>query len=431
MALHLVRSKPWTILITRRSGILIKKSLFNPQPARHHSQVNGGQTKREYEAVVVGAGPAGIAAVGNLLEQQKHPILWVDDRFHGGRLDKYYRRVPSNTKVKLFVEYAEGVKVFRDIAQETPAPNALTRIKELDQEDTCSISHAADLCITLTEGLDESKGVYKQLGHLSGASWSEAKKWSVNINTPNEKPQDPTSISSDLVVLCHGSAPSSGPLPVSGFKEISLDPALDPPELAKILPSDTPTTVGVIGASHSAILVLHNLYNIASSTHPQLRIKWFTRHELRYAEFRDGWIYRDNTGLKGEVAAWAKTNLEEDALPSSDVRNYLEKVATTREKEQETYRQHLPSCSHVIQAIGYTPNPLPALERDGKPLDGIRYDHTSGGFDDSEGNKVRGLYAAGIAWPERVIDPEGNVEYAVGLYKFMKYLQRVTPNWTA
>jgi len=45
-------------------------------------------------AIVVGAGPAGIAVVGNLLEQYKSPILWVDDQFDGGRLNKCYREVP-------------------------------------------------------------------------------------------------------------------------------------------------------------------------------------------------------------------------------------------------------------------------------------------------------------------------------------------------
>jgi cation diffusion facilitator CzcD-associated flavoprotein CzcO len=47
-----------------------------------------------YSAVVVGAGPAGVAVVGNLLEQKKSPVLWVDDEFSGGRLNKYYREVP-------------------------------------------------------------------------------------------------------------------------------------------------------------------------------------------------------------------------------------------------------------------------------------------------------------------------------------------------
>jgi alpha-1,3/alpha-1,6-mannosyltransferase len=47
-----------------------------------------------YEAVVVGSGPAGVAVVGNLLEQNKRPILWIDDELSGGRLNKYYREVP-------------------------------------------------------------------------------------------------------------------------------------------------------------------------------------------------------------------------------------------------------------------------------------------------------------------------------------------------
>ncbi len=176
--------------------------------------------------------------------------------------------------------------------------------------------------------------------------------------------------------------------------------------------------------------MLRNLYNLASSSHPHLRIKLFTRHPLRYAEERDGWILRDNTGLKGAVATWAKDNLEEDVLPSSDVSKFLEKVCTTKEKEQETYLEHLPACSHVVQAIGFHRNKVPVVERNGTTLD-LVYDNHTAGFTDSKGDKIRGLYAAGIAWPERVTDPEGNVELAVGLAKFMNYLKRVVPDWTS
>lgn len=239
---------------------------------------------------------------------------------------------------------------------------------------------------------------------------------------------DPTTISSDLLVLCTGSNPISGPLPVTGFMNLELDPALKPSHLKQVLSPKEQLTVAVIGASHSAILVLRNLYNIASSAHPQLRIKWFTRHPLRYAEERDGWIFRDNTGLKGDVAVWAKENLEEDALPSSPVSKFLRKIATTREKEQQDYEKHLPGCTHVVQAIGYKRNEIPDLEKNGKPIL-LTYDNTTGGFADEKGEKVEGLYAAGIAWPERVVDPEGNVEHAVGLWKFMSYLQRVVPAW--
>lgn len=186
----------------------------------------------------------------------------------------------------------------------------------------------------------------------------------------------------------------------------------------------------VIGASHSAILVLRNLYNLARETHPYLRIKWFTRHPLRYAVEKNGWILRDNTGLKGEVATWAKENLEEDRLPSSDVSRFLEKVTTTKEKEQESYLEHLPACTHVVQAIGFHHNELPSLESEGKKLE-LKFDNDTGSFADKEGVKIKGLYGAGIAWPERVVDPEGNVEHAVGLGKFMKFLKRVTPNWSS
>ena len=32
--------------------------------------------------------------VGNLLDEDVKPILWVDDKFGGGRLNRMYREVP-------------------------------------------------------------------------------------------------------------------------------------------------------------------------------------------------------------------------------------------------------------------------------------------------------------------------------------------------
>jgi hypothetical protein len=238
----------------------------------------------------------------------------------------------------------------------------------------------------------------------------------------------PETITSDLLVLCTGSSPATSPLPITAPIEIDLDPALNPPLLATLLPKDQPLTIAVIGASHSAILVLRNLYNLAVSSHPQLRVKWFTRHPLRYAEERDGWIFRDNTGLKGQVAVWAADNLEPEKLPLSDVGRFVDKVPTTREMEREVYERVLPNCTHVVQAVGFKPDEGLVVTKRGKKVQ-VMYDHMTGGFADGKGQKVRGLYGAGIAWPERVVDPEGNVEYAVGLWKFMNYLKRVVPAW--
>lgn len=50
--------------------------------------------RSKYAAVVVGGGPAGITVVGNLLEQKKTPILWVDGKFEAGRVNRSYREVP-------------------------------------------------------------------------------------------------------------------------------------------------------------------------------------------------------------------------------------------------------------------------------------------------------------------------------------------------
>lgn len=382
---------------------------------------------RRYDTVVVGAGAGGIGAVGNLLEAQKGPILWADELFDGGRLNKHYREVPSNTKAKFFTKYAEGVEAFRKIAKETPEPNPMSHLLSLDPEKTCHIAQAADLCLMLTNGLDDKKGVTKRQGRVTDATWSNS-AWSVSIS-PSNGTSPPTQVDASRLVLCTGSSPTSGPLPVSHMQEIHLDTALSPILLSKLLPTDQPTQIGVIGASHSAILVLRNLSRLASSTHPQLRIKWFTRHPLRYAEERDGWILRDNTGLKGEVATWARENLEEEVLSSSSVSSHLVKIATSRGDETDTYTRELADCTHVCQAVGYKPDTLPELRVEGRTVT-PRFDNETGSFVDAEsGERIPGLFGAGIAFPQRVVDPEGNVEYAVGLFKFMNFLKRVVPQW--
>lgn len=84
----------------------------------------------------------------------------------------------------------------------------------------------------------------------------------------------------------------------------------------------------------------------------------------------------------------------------------------------------------MIQAIGFHANEIPVFTRAGKKLN-FNFNDKTGGFQDEEGEVVKGLYGAGIAWPEKVTDPEGNVEHAVGLAKFMNFLKRVTPTWTS
>lgn len=405
-----------------------------------------------YEAVVVGAGPAGITAVGNLLENRIDRILWVDEEFNGGRVNQYYREVPSNTKVKLFIDFATAVAPFRKIVSGLPSrdrweePSAsdgvpidgkqdkLQEMRKLDQEKGCHLSHAADMCLMLTQGLKRTPGVITQQGRVHDAVLDEASsRWTVNVTSSKPSSTDITSVQAKRVIFCTGSTPSDPPLPTNfDVEHINLDDALSPTHLAKIFSPLGPTTVAVIGASHSAILVLMNLSNLALSTKPDLKIKWFTRHPLRYAEYEDGFIARDNTGLKGAASVWARENLEPDTFPNSSVANCIEKIAYEKGTEKEVYDQHLPGTTFVIQAIGYQRNPLPDLKSsDGKTLQ-PRFDHDRGVFNnESSKAQLPGLFGAGIAFPERVVDKKyGHEEFNVGFFKFMKAVKKwVAADW--
>lgn len=317
-----------------------------------------GKPTESYAAVVVGGGPAGITVVGNLLEQKVEPILWVDNAFNGGRINRAYREVPSNTKVALFVEYATAVAPFRKIVSNTPSrsrweepsesdgvavngkTDKLQALRSLEQNKSCQLSHAADMLLMLTEGLSKTPGVIPQKSQVTDATLDESSKtWTVNLTSTI--PSDPStlSVSTPRFVMCTGSSPNNSPLPVDipSLHVLDLDCALSPSLLATTLQPLGPTSIAVIGASHSAILVLMNLYNLAKTSKPDLRITWLTRHPLRYAEQRGGWILRDNTGLKGSAAEWARNNLEPDTLPASDVANYLTKVAYLAGDEKSVY----------------------------------------------------------------------------------------------
>ncbi|KAJ5577837.1 uncharacterized protein N7459_006801 [Penicillium hispanicum] len=392
---------------------------------------------RKCAAVVVGAGPAGVAVVGNLLERQLGTIAWVDPTFEAGRVERKYREVPSNTKVSFFQSYATAVQPFRTVIENTRHPSAFSTIAKLDQDKTCHLHYAADMVRGLTDGLTKMEQVYACRGFVTAADLrsgsSNASQWTVRVKRDDSP--DELEIETARLILCTGSHPTNLPVPVPGLdiECLDLDIVLKPSELAEILPSERPLSIAVVGASHSAILALLNLVQLARSSHPQLRIKWFTRHPLRYAEFMDGWILRDNTGLKGLAADFARTQLEDDALSTSPAGEVLTKIdcAGGEARELAQYRQHLPGCSHIVQAVGFTRDPLPQLARNGGALS-MEFDHESGRFHErGDGPVIPGLYGAGIAFPERVVDPHGNVEYAVGFFKFMKFLKRVCPTWTA
>ncbi|KOS20807.1 hypothetical protein ESCO_004577 [Escovopsis weberi] len=389
------------------------------------------------DALVVGAGPSGIAVVGHLLHHLPGGSgqLWADPTFSAGRVHRCYREVPSNTKVELFAQFATSTAPLRRIVEHAEAPNALTELGELPQDQGCELSRAADMCLMLSDGLERHFGQQcrRHQGKVVAASLDKSTNlWNVSLDNG-------TNTATPRLVLCTGSSPKEQEISITrGKTRLHLDTALQPSKLAQTIAPGEMTTVAVIGASHSAVLVLMNLYQLASTTHPNLRVKWFTRHkDLRYAKYMDGWILYDNTGLKGQAAQWARQHLEEDALALSPVSRVVSKIWTPAEEQETMYDAHMPGCSHVVEAIGYQRDPVPRLTTvDGpgaapEPLS-LEHDGLTGRFfsrNKATNPYVPGLFGAGIAFPERVTDPAGNVEHAVGFWKFVKFCQRVVPQW--
>ena len=183
-----------------------------------------------------------------------------------------------------------------------------------------------------------------------------------------------------------------------------------------------------------AILILRNLHKLVDRDYSNLRVTWFTRNpKLTYAVPMGDWIRYDNTGLKGLAADYAREQLDADVLETSAAGRFIRRV----DLAGLPYRQltaivdtiHNTKISHMVQAIGFEryeigqpdPEDLPVPN----PVTGA-LEFTPG---DASKTAPYGQYGAGIAYPERVEYPDGSVEYAVGFWKFMNFLQRVVPQW--
>ncbi|KIW15459.1 hypothetical protein PV08_05505 [Exophiala spinifera] len=383
-----------------------------------------------FDAVVVGSGAAGIATVGNILDcHESASILWIDPEFNGGRITKKYLDVSSNTKVAVFLQFAHALEPFREIVRSTPKPNAVHVLECLDTNAGCDLHYASNMLLMLTEGLKELPNVQPLIGTVVEANFdSKSLAWSIQVQD-EESSSFIHDISTRKLVLCTGSSPSVCDLGSAGasVKPIHLDVALSRPSLRCALPPDGSVHVAVLGSSHSAIVVIMNLYELATRSHPHLRIKWFTRRPLQYATpMSDGRIVRDNTGLKGRSADFARNHLEDGRFETSPVSQYLQRYDCSV-NEEGVYQTQLTQCTHVVQAIGFKRDPVPPLRVDSKRLATLSYDNRTGLFQDGSGHRIPGLCGAGIAFPEKVVDPAGNTEYAVGFWKFMNYLRRVVP----
>ncbi|KTD23792.1 pyridine nucleotide-disulphide oxidoreductase [Legionella lansingensis] len=338
-----------------------------------------------FQWAVIGAGPAGIAAVGKLLDYGILPghILWIDPLFKVGDLGQFWCNVSSNTTVKRFLDFLNAAQSFA--YQDAPVNFTLNHCH---LEDTCTLSEIVAPLQWVSDHL--SKKIIAKRTMIHSMALSE-RCWSLYSDSQVFKARN--------VILATGAVPSS--LNYPGIDVIPLEIAIDKARLQTAI--NTSHTYAVFGSSHSAIMIVRYLVELGVK-----RIINFYRSPCRYAIDMGDWFLFDNTGLKGQTATWARNHID-GVLPANLVRYNATEVNLAR---------FLPECHKVIYAVGFEP----------------RKNITIGDYENINHNPHLGiigpgLFGLGIGYPELKADPYGNVESQVGLWKFMVYLTRVMPLW--
>ncbi len=341
--------------------------------------------------VVVGAGPAGIAVIGLLLDLgiEGSSIVWLDPEFDVGRLGHYYETVPGNAPTWMYVEFLTACKVFNDCA-----PEMIDELKKMDQKTAFPLHVIVRPLRAITQGLLSRVQAIK--GSLISLHFDDD-LWHVGIESTDK--QNLHEEHARFVVLATGSHPKE--LNYEHKQTIPLDLALDKSTLASYLTQTD--VVGVFGSAHSAILILKYLSEL-----PIKYIVNFYNKPIVYTVDMGTWVQNQNAGLKGSTAQWAKEVLEKK--PPKNLARLKNKPAILR--------KWLPLCTKLIYAIGFERNELPPINGTNNLI-----------YDDISGVIGPRLFGIGIAFPEKFTYPDGNIEYRVGLKFFMEYAQRVVPEW--
>lgn len=336
------------------------------------------------EYVVIGAGSAGIATIGALLNKQldKSHILWIDPSFTNGNLNNY-NNIPANTKNKLLKRFFYSSKYFyySDIKN---------RIIEYNPPDTPPLM--ADLLNDLH---------YITLNLMTQVTCCQDSVDKIHYNTNTMKwdiiSHNNTFIGRN-VILATGAIPKTLDIKCTSISDQYI---LNKP-IDKLCTTDS--TFCVIGNSHTAILVLKKLYDYGIKN-----IKCLYRTPIIYAVDMGDWIKNCNNGLKGVASDFAKT------IPFTNIK--MVKVNNIEEIQNEVN-----GYDYVVQCIGYKNNNSLKLYKNDICQNYSGYNNTSGTINGFEECNIWGV---GIGFPEQITTLNNTHEFNIGLDVWMEYIKRI------
>ncbi len=338
-----------------------------------------------FQWAIVGAGPAGIAAIGKLLDAGVKPasILWIDPQFNVGDLGGLWQTISSNTTVKLFTQFLQASPSFS--YQNAPIDFPLNHLPPLS---TCLLSSIAEPLQWISDTL--RKKISTEQTMINSIALSQ-RTWLLHSDSKSYRAKN--------VILATGALPLN--LDYPNIKSIPFETAIDKNHLKDVI--NTHGTYAVFGSSHSAIIIIKHLVDMGVK-----KIINFYRSPCCYAIDMGDWILFDNTGLKGTTAQWAREHID-GVLPPNLVRY---------NNSEQNIARFLPECDKAIYAVGFK-------RRETVTIEGYEHKH----YNPHVGIIGPGLFGLGIAYPEIKPDLFGSVESRVGLWKFMVYLNNVLPVW--
>lgn len=195
------------------------------------------------EWTVIGAGPAGIASIGKLLDAGVSPtdILWIDPHFTVGDFGTSWRYVNSNTAVEYFLKFYQQCEAFRYNKQAHPP----FLIDQAPPAKNCPLILAAQPLLWMTKCLSQQVNVLKDT--VIGLT-PVNHHWQLQLASKNR-------LLTKKIILAIGA--NAKELHFANTPSIPLKTALNPAALKKaIKPEDY---VIVFGSAQSAKSVIENL----------------------------------------------------------------------------------------------------------------------------------------------------------------------------